>query len=289
LKENLSDFDGLYVPKIYFNLSTKRVLTTEWVDGIALSDKEKINKSNIDKVKAAENLVLGYFNQVYRDGFFHADMHHGNLFLLPDSRIALVDFGIFGIIDKKLRLAIAQILISFLKKDYWNVAKLHIEAGLIPKETNIEEFALQSRIIGETIIGKSVKNISFADLLAKLLEMTKKYNMKTNPELLLLQKTIMLVEGVGITLYPNLNIWDLARDWIKDWAKSNIGFDARIRDYFIDIGEKLKALPDFLENQSDIINKNNELIQQTQNLKKKVQSWQFFALIFFSLWLISLF
>ena len=287
LKDNLADFEGMYVPKVYFNLTRKRVLTTEWIDGIALSNKEAIANSSIDKIKASENLVLGYFNQVYRDGFFHADMHHGNLFLMNDARIALVDFGIFGVIDKKMRIAVAQILIGFLKKDYLMVAKLHIEAGLVPASTNIHEFALNSRIIGETLIGKSVKNVSFADLLLKLLDMTKKYNMKTHPELLLLQKTIMLVEGVGMTLNKDLNIWDLANPWIKNWAKTNISFDAKIRDYLIDFGQKIKSLPDLWQNHQDEAVKNQELMRKIEDLQKRESGWKFFALIFFSLWLIS--
>ncbi len=287
LKSNLANFNGVYIPEVYWELSSKRVLTSEWIDGIAFSDKDKIAKSKINKVKAAENLVIGYFNQVYSDGFFHGDMHPGNLFLMKDGRIAIVDFGIIGIIDKNTRIAIAQILMSFLKKDYQRVAKLHLAANLIPKGTNIDEFALNCRIIGETIVGKSVNNISFADLLAKLLKMTKRYNMETRPELLLLQKTIMLVEGAGVSLNKDLNIWTLSKPWIKEWAKVNIGFDAQIRDHSIDFIKKMSNLPDLVETTLEFNNKSDYLIDEIDKIKKRESSWKFFGLIFFSLWAIS--
>ncbi len=288
LKDNLSSFDGVYIPKIYWELSTKSVLTTEWIDGIPLSDSKRINNSKINKIKAAENLVISYFNQVYRDGFFHADMHPGNLFLMNDSRIAIVDFGIIGIIDKKTRLIIAQILISFLKRDYLRVAKLHIEAGLIPKDVNLVEFSLNCRIIGESVVGKSVGGTSFADLLAKLLNMTRKYDMKTSPELLLLQKTIMLVEGVGVSLNKDLNIWDISQPWIKEWAKTNIGFDSQMRDNYLEFIERIKSLPILLKDSIEVSNKSNYLMTELTSVKKKKASWQFIGLLFFSLWAISI-
>lgn len=288
LADNLTGSNGIYVPKIHFELSTNKILTMEWIEGIPFSDQKRIGKSKINKIKAAENLVVGYLNQVYRDGLFHADMHPGNLFLLPDARIAIVDFGIIGIIDQKTRIAIAKILIAFLNRDYEAVAKLHIEAGLISKEVNVTEFALNCRIIGETIVGKSVNNISFADLLSKLLQMTRRYNMKTKPELLLLQKTIMLVEGVGVSLNKDLNIWDLSRPWIKEWAKTNIGFDAQIRDYFCNLADRLKNWPELIENNLEVRGNKEYLLTEIKALKKREASWKFFGLIFFSLWLISI-
>lgn len=287
LKDNLKDFQGFYIPDIYWGLSTSGVLTTKWVDGIPFSATKKIISSKIDKIKASENLVIGYFNQVYRDGFFHADMHPGNLFLMDDARIAVVDFGIIGIIDKKTRLIIAQILVNFLKKDYKRVAKLHIQGGLIPEDVNVTEFALNCRIIGESIVDKPVEEISFADLLAKLLKMTRKYNMKTQPELLLLQKTIMLMEGVGVSLNQDLNIWTIAKPWIKEWSKTNIGFDAQIRDHLLDFAQKTKNLPALLKESIEVNNKSVYLIEEIRKIKNKKANWQFFGLIFFSLWTIS--
>ncbi len=235
LKEQLSDVTGFYVPKIFWNFSTTKILVMEWVDGIPFSSGEAIKNSNFDKKQIARNLVIGYFNQVYVHGFFHSDMHPGNLFLMKNGDIGVVDFGIMGRIDKKTRLAVAEILIGFLHKDYQRVAELHVEAKLVPDKTDIAALALSCRKIGETIVGSSVAEVSLAKLLSSLITMTRDYEMVTRPELLLLQKTLLLVEGVGVTLDPELNIWDLARPWIKEWAKKNISFDAKIRDDLVDL------------------------------------------------------
>ncbi len=235
LREDMKSVDGFYVPKVHWNLSSSRILVLEWIDGIPFSNEEALLKSHFDKKKIAENLVISYFNQVYVAGFFHADMHPGNLFLMKNGNIAVVDFGIMGNIDKRTRLAIAEILIGFLEKNYLRVAEIHIEAGLVPKETNVFNLALSCRKIGETIVGSDVKDISVAKLLSNLIAMTRDYKMQARPELLLLQKTILLVEGVGVRLDPNLNIWNLARPWVKDWAKKNIGFDAKIRDALLNL------------------------------------------------------
>ncbi len=235
LKEDLKDVKGFYVPKIFWKFSTSKVLVLEWLDGIPFSNKAEILAAPFEKRQIAQNLVISYFNQVYSNGFFHADMHQGNLFLLKNGDIGVVDFGIIGQIDKKTRLAIAEILIGFLNKNYQRVAQIHIDAGLVPVHTNVDKLALSCRKIGETIVGADVKDISVAKLLTNLIAMTREYEMDARPDLLLLQKTIFLVEAVGIMLDPNLNIWDLARPWIKDWAKQNLGFDAKIRDAMFDL------------------------------------------------------
>jgi len=245
IKEDLKDVKGIYVPKIFWQFSTRRILVIEWIDGIAFSNRQKISQTTFDKKQLARNLVICYFEQVYNNGFFHGDMHGGNLFLMNDGNIALVDFGIVGKLDKKTRLNIAEILVGFLDKDYDKVAKLHIEGGLVDKTTRIEDLSLSCRKIGETIIGSDVKDISVAKLLENLLIMTKQYNMKTRPDLLLLQKTILLIEGIAVSLDPDVNIWQIARPWVKKWAKRNISFDAKIRDYIIDFVDLAK---NFLRN-----------------------------------------
>ncbi len=237
LKEDLKDVKGFYVPEIFWKFSTSKVLVLEWLDGIPLSHSQEISESSFDKKQIAQNLVISYFTQVYVHGFFHADMHPGNLFLLKNGDIGVVDFGIMGQIDKKTRLAVAEILIGFLNKDYRRIAQLHVDVGFVPKDTDVDDLALSCRKIGETIVGSDVKDISVATLLSNLITMTRDYKMETRPELLLLQKTLLLVEGVGVALDPSLNIWDLARPWVKEWAKENIGFDAKIRDTMIDLFE----------------------------------------------------
>ena len=247
LKENSQNFEGFYVPEVYWNMTFGKIMTMEWIDGIAFSNKKAIDESGFNKEQIAKNLVISYFNQVYTFGFFHADMHPGNLFLMKNGDIAVVDFGIVGIIDKKTRIAVAEILIGFLQRDYKKVAKVHVESNLVPENTNIEELALTCRIIGESVVDLSVKQISLAKLMERLLKMAKKHNMDMRPELLLLQKTMMLVEGVGASLNKDLNMWELSAPWIKQWAIKNIGFDAKIRDNMIELITVIKKIPDILD------------------------------------------
>lgn len=240
LKENMIAAKGFYVPEIYLNYSTPNILVSEWIDGTKFSDKNAIHATHFDKTEIAKNLVISYFMQVYSFGYFHADMHPGNLFLMKNGDIAVVDFGIMGEIDKKTRLAVAEIFIGFLHQDYKRVAQIHIDAGFVPKNTNLYDLKFSCQRIGETIVGSCVGDISLATLLTHLVEMTREYNMSTKPELLLLQKTLLLVEGVGVMLDEHLNIWDLARPWVKEWAKKNIGFDAKIRDAIIDLFDAVR-------------------------------------------------
>ncbi|MFM8186479.1 MAG: AarF/UbiB family protein, partial [Alphaproteobacteria bacterium] len=174
-----------------------------------------------------------------------ADMHPGNLFLKANGDIAVVDFGIVGKIDKKTRIAVAEVLIGFLHRDYDKIAKIHIDAGFVPADTNLIDLSLSCRKIGEMIVGVNVKDISIAKLLTALIDLTKNYKMEAKPELLLLQKTLLLVEGVGVSLDEHLNIWDLARPFVKKWAKTNIGFDAKIRDAIVDL---FSAVKEYLKN-----------------------------------------
>ena len=273
LKEKLKGVKGFYIPKIYWDLTTKKVLVSQWVNGIPFTNKKAIKNSKFDKREIAKNLVVSYFNQAYVHGIFHADMHLGNLFLMENGDIAAVDFGIIGTIDKKTRIAIAEILIAFLAKDYNRVAKLHIDAGLVPDDVNFEEFVLSCRIIGQSVVDKPVAEISMAKLLKKLLEMTEKFNMKTKPELLLLQKTIMLLEGVGVFLDKNLNIWELAKPFVKEWAEKNIGFDAKIRDLVVDYWRLFKRMPD--EFSFDLYKRKIENLENEVKIRRKKELfWQ---------------
>lgn len=242
LRDDLKGVKGFYVPQIYWQYSSEKILISERIDGIPFSDEVAIKNSPFDKKIIAENLVLSYFQQVYVHGFFHADMHPGNLFLMKNGDIAVVDFGIMGKIDKKTRIAVAEVLIGFLNRDYRRVAEIHVDAGFVSNDVNIEDLALSCRKIGEMIVGVDVKDISIAKLLTALIEMSKDYKMETKPELLLLQKTLLLVEGVGMTLDPHLNIWNLARPWVKEWAKTNISYDAKIVDFLLEFFNKIKKV-----------------------------------------------
>ena len=237
LREDLKDVKGFYVPTIFWKFSSEKILVLEWLDGIPFSNSLAIKNSLHDKKQVAEHLVISYFSQVYIHGFFHADMHPGNLFLLKNGDIGVVDFGIVGKLDKKTRIAVAEILIGFLHKDYRRVAQIHIDVGMVPASTNLDDLALSCRKIGETIVGSNVRDISVAKLLTNLIMMMRDYKMEARPDLLLLQKTLLVVEGVGVMLDPELNMWELARPWVAEWAKKNISFDAKIRDAVVDLFE----------------------------------------------------
>ena len=165
---------------------------------------------------------------------------------MGNGDIAAVDFGIVGSIDKKTRIAITEIIIAFLDGNYQKVAKLHIDAGFVPDDIDLNEFVLSCRVIGELVVGRAVGQVSMAKLLEHLLKMTRKYQMKTKPELLLLQKAMMLLEGVGVFLDKDLNIWDLSKPFVKEWATKNIGFDAKIRDFAVELLEIFKKIPDII-------------------------------------------
>lgn len=228
LYDNFIGDNNLLIPKIYWNFTSSDILTLEWVHGVSIYDKNKIKKLNLDSKEIAAKIAVIFFNQAYRDGFFHADLHPGNILVCEDGRIALVDFGIVGFLPENDRLAIAEILYAFLKRDYQLVAEIHKRIGYIPKDTDLYQFAMSCRAIAEPIIGLAIKNISIGNLLAQLFKVTEEYGMETQPQLLLLQKTMVVVEGIGQSLDKEINMWQLAEPWIKKWAAKNLSPEAKI-------------------------------------------------------------
>lgn len=249
LKDNLENDDGVYIPEVDWARTARRVLTLEWIDGIQIHDTKRLVKAGFNLKKLCANFATLFFNQAYRDGFFHADMHPGNVLVDKQGRIVFIDFGIMGRLDKKSRVFIAEILHGFLKRDYMAVAKIHFAAGYVSHQYSIADFAQACRSIGEPIVGLPSNEMSVAKLLAHLFQVTKDFEMQTQPQLLLIQKTTVLVEGVGSKLDPSVNIWKLAEPWIEQWANQNIGFDAKIVDASSDIIEFLRYdLPNYLKN-----------------------------------------
>lgn len=228
MHDNAKNDDNIVIPKVYWEFTKSNILTTDWIDGISIYDKEAIEKTGLNAVDIATKIAVMFFNQAYRDGVFHADLHPGNIMVCPDGRIALVDFGIIGRLAEKDRLAIAEILYAFIKHDYIRVAEIHVEAGYIPANTDIALFAQSCRAIGESIVGMSAKDVSVGKLLSQLFKMTKIFGMETQPQLLMIQKTTVIVEGIGRMLDPNINLWKLAEPWIKKWAIKNISPEAKI-------------------------------------------------------------
>ena len=244
LYENTKDDLGFDVPKIYWNQTSKKILCLDRIDGISIRDVENLKLQNIDTKKLSKNIIQHFLRHAIRDGFFHADMHQGNLFVSKSGAIVPVDFGIMGRLDKKNRKYLAEILYGFIKRDYQKVAEIHFIAGLVSKEFSKEEFAQSLRSIGEPIFGQAAKNISGGKLLNQLFENTEKFNMQTQIQLLLLQKTMVVVEGVARKLDPDTNIWDVSKPIIEDWIKNVKDPINKISESLDEASEVIKRLPD---------------------------------------------
>ncbi len=247
LYENTKDDLGFNVPQIYWNYTTKKILTLDKVEGVSIREHQKLKELGVDLKKLAENLIQFFLKQAVRDGFFHGDMHQGNLFVDKKGNIIPVDFGIMGRLDKSNRKFLAEILYGFIQRDYVKVAEVHFQAGLVPQDASKEEFAQALRSVGEPIFGQSIKDISGGNLLAQLFEITEKFNMATQPPLLLLQKTMVVVEGVARKLYPETNIWEVSRPVLENWLQNIKGPKSTINKALNTSSEILKRIPDLPE------------------------------------------
>ena len=237
----------IQIPQIYWNYTTKRVLTLDKVDGVSIKDEKTLISQGVDLKKLAENLIQIFLKQAVNDGFFHADMHQGNLFVNKSGQLIPVDFGIMGRLDKNNRKYLAEILYGFIMRDYVKVAEVHFKAGLVPATESKDEFAQALRSVGEPIFGQTIKDISGANLLAQLFDITEKFNMATQPQLLLLQKTMVVVEGVARKLNPNTNIWEVSRPVLEDWINSTKGVKAKVEDAISTSNEIISKIPDLPE------------------------------------------
>ena len=256
LYENTKNDVRFKVPKIYWDHTSKRVLCLDKIDGISIREIENLKSLNIDTKKLAKDIIQHFLRHAVRDGFFHADMHQGNLFVTKDGNIIPVDFGIMGRLDKNNRKYLAEILYGFINRDYKKVAEVHFLAGLVPKEVSKEEFAQALRSIGEPIFGQSVKNISGGKLLSHLFEITEKFNMQTQIQLLLLQKTMVVVEGVARKLDPDANIWDISKPILENWLseiKDPINKASEVVDEASEVLKRLPDLPKIIDRANDIM------------------------------------
>ena len=245
--ENTKNDVGFNVPKIFWNYTSENVLTLEWIDGISIREKEKLEKKNIDTKTLATDVIQHFLRHAIRDGFFHADMHQGNLFVNENGEIVPIDFGIMGRLDKLNQRYLAEILFGFVKRDYKKVAEVHLVAGLVPKNVSVDEFAQALRSIGEPIFGQSVKDISGGNLLKQLFEITDKFNMQTQPQLLLLQKTMVVVEGVARKLNPETNIWETSKPVLENWLKETKDPINSLTETIKNTTEVIKRLPELPE------------------------------------------
>ena len=218
LRENLAGDEGFLVPDVDWQRTARRVMTLEHIEGIPIDEREALMAAGHSVDAVLEKAARAFFNMIFRDGFFHADLHPGNLFVNRDGDIVAVDFGIMGRLDSDTRRYLAEMLLGFLTGDYGRVARVHFEAGYVPADQSLANFTQACRSIGEPIMGRPLNEISLAHLLAQLFQVTETFAMETQPQLLLLQKTMLLAEGVGRSLNPELNIWSLTRPLIEEWV-----------------------------------------------------------------------
>ncbi len=250
-RANSVDDPNIDAPDVLWPLSARRVMTTEWVAGTPMGDLKELKAKGYDLPKLAEGMIQTFLRHALRDGFFHADMHQGNLKVAEDGTIVALDFGIMGRIDALTRRYYAEILYGFLQKDYKRVAEVHFEAGYVPADKDVEEFAQALRAVGEPIFGQDASHISMGRVLAYLFDVTERFGMQTRTELILLQRTMVVVEGVARSLDPNSNMWTAAKPVVEDWIKDNLGPKAVARDLqqaMIALARLSPRLPDLAEN-----------------------------------------
>jgi ubiquinone biosynthesis protein len=243
------------VPHIDWTRTAASVLTSEWIDGVSVRDTAAIAAAGRDPKQVAVLVMRSFLTQALRDGFFHADMHPGNLFIDGQGRLAAVDFGIMGRLDASMRRFMAGTLAGFLQRDYRRVAELHFEVAFVPPQHSLETFAQALRAIGEPIFGRSARDVSIARLLGQLFETTRRFDMQAQPQLVLLQKTMVVVEGVCRGLDPDFDIWEAARPVAEKWVSGNVGPEAafnRATETLGALGKLAQDLPQLVKNAEEL-------------------------------------
>ena len=248
LAEGMQAEPDFVVPAIDWQRTSGKVLTLEWVDGIKLGDRDALVAAGHDLPVLAAKLVRAFLRQAIAEGFFHADLHQGNLFALPGDRIAAIDFGIMGRIDRRARVWLAEILYGLITGNYKRVAEIHFEAGYVPPHHNVAEFATALRAVGEPMRGLPVKEMSVGAMLDGLFTITRDFDMQTQPHLLLLQKTMVVVEGVATRLDPDINMWEVSEPFVGEWIRTELGPEAYVADRLIEDVRTLARLPDLIRN-----------------------------------------
>ncbi len=248
LHENFKGDDSFSVPAVDWPLTSQKVLVSERVQGIPIDDIPALKAAGHDTNDLLQKSANAFFLQVFRDGFFHADMHPGNMFVRADGGLAAVDFGIMGRLDAKTRRHLGELLLSFLTRNYRRTAEIHFEAGWIPADQSVDTFTQACRSIAEPILDLPQNEISIGKLLGQLFSVTKTFKMETQPQLLLLQKTMLTAEGTGRKLNPEANMWLMAKPLIEQWVVSHLGPAARLNEAAKDLQEGLARLPQLLKN-----------------------------------------
>ncbi len=273
LRRNFHHSPELYVPEVYWPYIKKNVLVMEQIHGIPISNLDELNRAGVNLKKLAERGVEIFFTQVFRDCFFHADMHPGNIFVATDNpqepQYIAVDFGIIGTLSPSDQRYLAENFLAFFKRDYRRVAELHIESGWVPYDTRIEEFESAIRTVCEPIFEKPLKDISCGQVLLNLFQTARRFHMEVQPQLVLLQKTLINIEGLGRQLYPDLDLWSTAKPFLERWLRKQIGIRAalrKVRDQAPFWLEKLPEMPDLFYDAAHFL---RELKQERQLTRQR--------------------
>ncbi len=279
IRNHFKNSDALYIPEIHWPLTRRKIMVMERIHGIPVGDIQALRAGGADFKKLAERGVEIFFTQVFRDNFFHADMHPGNIFVeLPDKYLA-VDFGIVGSLSDTDQRYLAENFLAFFNHDYRKVARMHIESGWVPPTTRIEEFEAAIRSVCEPIFEKPLKDISFGLLLLRLFQTARRFDMVVQPQLVLLQKTLLNIEGLGRQLYPDLDLWQTAKPFLENWFKERMGPAAKVKELFgkwPEITEQLPEIPNLVfqalhsnaHMQQQILRHNQEMAQLRQQLRR---------------------
>ncbi len=260
--ENTKGDDDFLVPKVDWDRCAREVMTLEWIEGVPLSDVEALRRTGADLPRIGRTLIQSFLRHAVRDGFFHADMHPGNLFLTSDGRLAAVDFGIMGRLGLKERRFLAEILYGFITRDYQRVAEVHFEAGYVPAHYRVADFAQAIRAVGEPIHSRRADEISMARLLTLLFEITALFDMRTRIELVMLQKTMVVVEGVARSLDPRLDMWSTAEPVVRSWMEDNLGPRGKIAD----AGHSLAALAHMAAQTPDMLTRAGRIVEKFETM-----------------------
>lgn len=251
LAETMRAHAGYRVPAIDWDRTNGRVMTLDWIDGVKISDTAALDAAGHDRKALAQRLVLAFLTQAINGGYFHADMHQGNLFVEPDGTIVAIDFGIMGRIDRRARQWLAEILYGLTTGNYRRVAEIHFEAQYVPSYHSVDEFATALRAVGEPMRGKPVSELSVGQMLDGLFAITRDFDMQTQPHLLLLQKTMVMVEGIATQLDPEINMWETSAPFVRAWVRDELGPEAAIADRVREDAQTLLRIPDLIRRIED--------------------------------------
>ncbi|EKE84469.1 ubiquinone biosynthesis regulatory protein kinase UbiB [Idiomarina xiamenensis] len=298
LKRNFEGSDLLYIPKVYSDFSRENVMVMERIDGIPISEVETLRARGVDMKKLAERGVEVFFTQVFRDSFFHADMHPGNIFVAKDDplhpRYIGIDCGIVGTLNREDKRYLAENFLAFFNRDYRKVAELHVDSGWVPKHTNIEDFESAIRTVCEPIFQKPLAEISFGHVLVNLFNTARRFEMEVQPQLVLLQKTLLYIEGLGRQLYPELDLWKTAKPFLERWMAEQLGWRAVVRslkEHAPYWAEKLPEIPtllyDNLREQSDIQRQQLKLSAALLDSQRQASDRRFWGSLSLVFWFAS--